>query len=112
MNEREQVIADLKAARAELVSRGRCKNAYWDGDKVCSQGAIRLVVAQERFSNLSYTILKVPFDDSRVERARLALESHLENGWRLWEFNDADWVTDQDVLDLWDKALADLGGLA
>jgi len=106
----EQLIDDLKASRAELVTRGRCKGQYCTGDeKVCSVGALRLVVAAEQYERLYMTIMNCQLGSDRYMEAYSALRSHIDGDLTLWEFNDKS--TDQEVLELWDKTLADLGGM-
>jgi hypothetical protein len=113
----QQVIADLQAAREELAARGRCVHKFADGEKVCALGALG-VAAVEGFLELTEQHQEHANNrEPRMVRARLALEQHLpEVGGHLEltvnEFNDDPETTDEDVLNLFDKTLADLGGLA
>lgn len=109
--ERAQLIVDLKAARRELVARGRCTHALIKGEQVCLLGALGIATV------VGFTSLTEPDqwralyrrDDARPTRARDALTRQINRP--LWAFNDDKTHTDQDVLDLFDKTLADLGGL-
>lgn len=107
--ERAQLISDLKAARAELVSRGRCTGSFMEDEKVCTVGALG-VVTVDGFAELC--VQNRGIKSPRMMRAWSALQDHLQHpGW-VADFNDDKTTTDQDVLDLYDKTLADLGGLA
>jgi hypothetical protein len=108
--ERAQLIADLKAARAELVARGRCRGELVDADgKVCAIGAIA-VATVDGFMEISLASREISLGEQRPNRCLTALEAHLPDV--ISAFNDNSATTDQDVLDLFDKTLADLGGLA
>lgn len=118
----EQLITDLKAARAELVKRGRCRGRLvTESGQVCARGATA-VVAADKFEALYLSRAKDAQGDQSwtyeltTPRARLAeqaLRRHLPGPYRgIESFNDDLRTTDQDVLNLFDKALADLGGLA
>lgn len=115
--ERAQLIADLKAARAELVARGRCRRQLVGDGRVCAMGAVGaatvdgfvdLPTEDEQFDALHHS--------PRAQRARTALEVHTLDVDRLGAyggvmlFNDHPTTTDLDVLDLFDKTIFDLGG--
>jgi hypothetical protein len=123
MNDSNQVVEDLKAARNALVTRGRARNGHLvNPDRtVCALGAIAVAVndetwealyiskAEDADGNKVYcrgTVLSQRF--CAVERA---LANHLpgEDRW-IWKFNDRRATTDADVLNLFDKAICDLGG--
>lgn len=109
--ERAQLIVDLKAARRELVARGRCREKFVDDDKVCTLGAVGMAVVCG-FTEMTDDAREAAlYFDPRCNRVRRAL-SNLLGEWAVEDFNDASDTTDQDVLDLFDKTLADLGGLA
>lgn len=111
--ERAQLITDLKAARRELVKRGRCRNELVEDGKVCVLGAVG-VATTEGFISLDGVYRIMVLNDPRPRRVRAALEDKLggRNGGWVEAFNDDETITDQDVLDLFDKTLADIGGLA
>ena len=87
------LIEDLKNAREEMVQHGRHRDGY---------------CADERYELLQ-EILSLPFDHPRVFAAVNKLVSHISVNQGLIEFNDNS--TDQEIFDLWDKTLADLGGM-
>lgn len=111
--ERAQVISDLKAARTELVCRGRSVGNLLDKQtgKVCLLGALTVAAVGKNF-------VKGDEYSPRPMRARRALEAKLAELHPLWAdrplffYNDWYQTTDDDVLELIDKTLADLGGLA
>lgn len=115
-----QLIADLKAARAELVARGRCRGVpvHPDG-RVCIIGAIGAGMYED-FTGLAEEAQYNALYQDRPRRVRSALSAHLPENLHVdsWvddevaAFNDCRATTDQDVLDLFDKTLANLGGLA
>jgi hypothetical protein len=106
IDDRQQVIADLQAARGELVTRGWCKNQLQSRDgQVCAVGAVQMAI----MGHVGLTPADVEFD--RVVTAQRALGRLVEIG-DVGSYNDADDTGYQDVLNLFDKALADLGGLA
>jgi hypothetical protein len=113
--ERAQLIRDLKAARDVLVTRGRCVGAFVVGERVCTLGAIG-VATTEGFAQMDLEEQAAAiFCDRRPKWAEAALRAHLfagPYGGEVFLFNDDLKTTDQDVLDLFDKTLADLGGLA
>lgn len=121
--ERQQAITDLKAARAELAKRGRCKSTYVNrSGQVCTLGAIGCAVV-EGFESLIPAAQGADMAcNRRMRRAARELSKHLsdlrsmfdddcDDVQLVWEFNDLDGVIDQDIFNLFDKALADLGGL-
>lgn len=115
----EQLVADLKAARAELVKRGRCTGNLMSQDgRVCALGAVAVAVMQDDLTGIGYDEL---FDNPRANKAWGALLSALGQPPQPLDvsflddvdgFNDSVATTDADVLNLFDKALAELGGLA
>lgn len=114
--ERAQTIADLKAARDVLVTRGRCRDRLLDIDtgRVCLLGAL-CMASLDGFEQEYRDGVGVHEYMTRPTRARHALEKQLCSiGFELpvFFFNDTEETTDQDVLDLIDKTLAGLGGLA
>lgn len=124
MSDRRQVIEDLKAARAELVKRGRSRGYMVRADgQVCAIGAIGVATvadferlyldAKNNVSDTGLAKWSYGLASLRCLRARQALRRHVPRDDGFIElFNDDENTTDQDVLNLFDKALADLGGLA
>jgi hypothetical protein len=110
--EREQLISDLKAARAVLVKRGRCQHTRIAGDgTVCVKGAIGIATVFGFAAMRGHGKQEAALAEDRPWNTTRALEQYLD-GRYVWEFNDDPATTDQDVLNLFDKALAGLGGLA
>jgi hypothetical protein len=110
--EREQLISDLKAARAVLVKRGRCKGTRIAGDgSVCVKGAIGVATVFGFAAMRGNGLQDAALAEDRPWNTTRALEKYL-GGRFVWEFNDDPATTDQDVLELFEKALADLGGMA
>lgn len=113
--ERAQLIADLKAARAELVARGRCMGDFVRDGKVCALGAIGVATTEGFIQMDREARAAAVFCDRRPKRAEAALRARLftdpDDG-EVFVWNDDLNTTDQDVLDLFDKTLADIGGLA
>lgn len=115
----EQLVADLKAARAELVARGRCTGRLsLDDGRVCALGAVAAATLGGELSAIGYDDL---VENQRAKRVWGALLSALgqpptplDVGFSndVDGFNDRRSTTDDDVLNLFDKALAELGGLA
>jgi hypothetical protein len=107
--ERVQLIADLRAAREVLVARGRCRRNLVDqrGERVCAMGAVG-VATVDGFLSMRLLRQTVELNEPRPVRVRMALEQHLFD--ELYVFSDDARTTDQDVLNLFDKTLADLGG--
>lgn len=92
-----QLIADLKATR-ERIARGWCPNGPLDDD-----GNVCILMAANRICG----------EMSRWYAIRQALNDHLPTGYsEVYKYNDAEHTTLQDMFDLIDKTLADLGGLA
>lgn len=100
-----QVIEDLKAAR-EIVKDHWYKGALTDEQgNYCIVGAINMTVSGSAYM----------FDTHRRWAAEEALVAHLPENLRSFgipSFNDDDSTTHADVMTLFDKTLADLGGLA
>lgn len=119
----QQIIADLQAARSELVKRGRALGyrVRHDGS-VCALGAIAVAVVPG-FDVLYLSRALTPSGtptwarhatlNPRIKAAERALSQHLpEEVASIDIFNDRHATTDADVLNLFSKALAELGGLA
>ena len=112
--ERAQLIADLKAARSELVTRGRTGGEFVDQETgaVCALGAVGFATVDD-FDirhECGYGALAVT---PRALRVWHTLRGFLPEGFiDVDAFNDTGTTTDEDVLNLFDKALADLGGMA
>lgn len=102
------VVDDLKAAR-EIVAQRWHKGGLEDGHgNVCAVGALNLAcMGMLRVDNQPVPVYYAAYR---------ALERHIPTGFNglpsLPSYNDADGVTREDMLDLFDKALAELGGLA
>lgn len=106
----DQLIADLTAARAE-VEKGWRKNGFEDGaGNVCAVGAINRVT----FGCAALGIIPrgAPQRLSRRNVAYDALRAKVPSDISVPEYNDDPATTRQEILNLFDKALADLGGLA
>jgi hypothetical protein len=101
------VAEDVKAAR-EIVRTSWHKGGLYDGrGNVCAIGAIRQGITGKP----TITLMSPEF--YRVLSAEEAVVAKLPAGYgSIAEFNDAPSTTHQDVLNLFDKTLADLGGLA
>lgn len=113
--ERAQTIADLRAARAELVRRGWTKDAFVDPEegRVCALGAIG-AASVEGFMLMTYDDQSNALVDLRPDRVIAVLTAKLHElhpNREVEVFNDDRETTYQDVLDLFDKTLAELGGL-
>ncbi len=100
MTANTQLIADLKATRTVLETRGRCRGDMWDAlGRVCLVGAI-----------CNATGVKYTSASRRATACRDALTDQLD-GQEPAQFND-EHPLDADVYDLIDKTLAGIGGLA
>lgn len=98
------VVKILQSARAE-VAKGWCKNQLEDQDgNVCVVGAIHRA---DLGSARALTCLTLDGAHAFEE-----VQAHVPRGERLDLYNNAKTTEKQDVLDLFDKTLADLGGLA
>lgn len=116
MNDSSQVIADLKAAKEELARRGRhMGEMVGPGGTVCARGAIGCAVIPGFAEMVNDNVRIHAFVRSeRFQAAERELRRHLPDDYwvkAVWAFNDDHKTTDTDVLNLFDKALADLGGL-
>ena len=117
--DREQVIADLKAARDELVSRGRCKEDLVNQDgQVCLLGSVAMSMRGLAFTRDHTTAYPFLESNQRAAAVVSVLAEHIPPmpGKRsalckVYRYNDS-FASDADVLNLFDKALAELGGLA
>lgn len=117
-----QLIADVKAAREALASRGRTTGRLVSRDgRVCALGAVgagldgnfaRFYLDETRREN-GLTEWSWVLSSERAFSVERALRKHLPVDARsLQSFNDAAATTTQDVLNLFDKTIADLGGMA
>lgn len=120
MTEDEQLIADLKAARAEIETRGWCKCDLFQPHtgRVCAVGALAVI----QTPGLTATeFWRAPLDYISTPRVRAGIAALAENvplrdpyskfvGSRsmVEDYNDSH--TEQDVLDLYSKTIANLGG--
>lgn len=103
MSDSPTIADDLKAARA-LLEKGWCKNALEDGrGNCCVLGAIALATAGNAYE----------WND-RSQHAAVLVADQLPGGalMTLMNVNNAYDTTQQDMLNLMDKALAELGALA
>lgn len=122
------VIDDLKAAKAELVTRGRHTGSLVGPyGRICLLGAIGAATLENFLAFATHNPREAFSDLASEQRPRAVVGALLPHVGRplwggytegepdptewLWAFNDDKATTDQDVLDLFDKALADLGGL-
>jgi hypothetical protein len=94
------IADDLKAARA-LIEKGWCKDALRLGNTYCAIGALSKVTEGDVYACTS-----------RGDAAYHAVRKMLPAGVDIADFNNAPETTRQDVLNLFDKALAELGALA
>lgn len=104
----DQLISDLQGAR-EIVRGHWHKGALSDGHgNFCAVGAIRQSITGQP------TVTMATPELSRVIAAESAVSAKLteEHSFSIADFNDAPATVQQDVLNLFDKALAELGGLA
>jgi hypothetical protein len=118
----EQLVNDLQASKAELVRRGWRQGGLVAHDgRVCALGAVGCALVQD-YENYTYPCHRyLPFQkDPRASAVVQALASHLERRGiggedevdRIFIKNDHPDTTLQDIYDLFDKALAEAGGLA
>jgi hypothetical protein len=132
IDDRQQMIADLQAARGELVARGHCVGRrIGQSGSVCTRGAINVAVVdgfealyqdprwrQNEFECAPWAVLT--HHNARNRAAEQIVARHLPAGFNAIEaWNDerdpntyAPLRTADDLLNLFDKALAELGGLA
>jgi hypothetical protein len=98
------VIDDLKVARA-AVENGWHQGSLMNGaGGVCVVGALRVAC---------FSTVHMDVDVLRCAAALNELGKHLpDSRLAVAGYNDAPTTTKQDILDLFDKTLADLGGLA
>lgn len=105
MNTTEQVVADLKDAR-EIVRTKWCPRGLTDGKgNVCIVGALNIVTS----GNVHH--LPVSSGTGRREQAYCHLMKHMPKSGELANYNDDPATTHEDIMMLFDKALADLGAL-
>ncbi|RDH76328.1 hypothetical protein DVS77_21475 [Mycolicibacterium moriokaense] len=99
-----QLIRDLKSARYALYNYGWIKNDFFNADGFCMAGAI---------DSVCFTSHDIGTTCLRVHAVNETLAKYLPDSFDdIIPFNDHPETTLQDVLDLFDKALADLGGMA
>lgn len=105
------LIDDLKEARGH-VEAGWIKHRIKDSDgNVCIMGAVERVTESDWRD--SYCHVSAEPDFTRYQAMRQALIDHLPGEFStIPKFNDDGRTTKQDALHLFDKTLADLGGLA
>lgn len=101
------VVEDLKAARA-IVAKGWHKGGITDGKgNYCAVGAMNMV--------LHGTAAWAWVDDGGFRRRRDqmmdAVNAQIPSHLVIADYNDARSTTKQDVLDVFDKAIANLGGV-
>jgi hypothetical protein len=123
-----ELIDDLKAARAELSSRGRQRGALiGHHGQVCLLGAIGAATLEGFVDLATYNPCEAMSDLVSQERPQAVVQAllpyldappwdggtygHCDPTEWVWAFNDDRKTTDEDVLALFDKALANLGGL-
>jgi hypothetical protein len=112
----EQLIADLKGTKANLVKHGRCTGGFVDDEgKLCLLGAISQTVSGMGFPYLNFsgphtTGIK---DDPVFMRYKAVADElrKVHGGGGIDLYNDKPSTTDDDIYTLIDKALAGLGGL-
>ena len=102
------VIEDLRAAK-DIVAKGWYRGWVTDGKgNYCAVGALNKVSG--------FMDAESPIPEHlclRRDQAYEVLRAYLPVPYReVAEYNDAKSTTHQDILNLFDKALADLGGLA
>ena len=123
----KQLVEDLRATREVLISRGRCTGDLMKMDgKVCLDGAIGIATIDDYQhiitmygSQTGYMSMHL---NERCKAVVRSLHQCLPKDFvdttgssmvaHLFNFNDDPVTTDQDVLGLVDKALAQEGGLA
>lgn len=98
------VVGDLRRAR-DIVAKGWCPRGLYDElGNVCAVGAVNIACEGHLHVRSKPT--------SRRDEALRALIRHLPGSWQeVYRYNDDPSTTHQDILNLFDKALADLGGL-
>lgn len=106
------VVDDLRCARAQVLQRGFFKGWLVDHDgRVCTVGAVNIACYG------SPIVAYRDGDDwSRRDAVLNELCKHLPAGfssltWEIATYNDAESTTKRDILTLFDKTLASLGGL-
>lgn len=100
------VAEDIKTAR-DIVAKRWYKGGLTDGEgNVCALGALNVAC-------LGSVHAFVIDNRGRREEARNELERHLpDQRWPdLVDYNDAESTTHEDIVNLFDKTLADLGAL-
>ena len=113
----QEKIETLRAAR-ELVAQGWCqgdasKTTNGVEDRWCAVGALNKVLwTQGNDLSVSASATDLAIRDEVYLLLQVKLpEKHKADFRGVATFNDDEETTQQDVLDLYDKALADLGGL-
>lgn len=112
-----QLIDDIRASRDEMAKRGRC-TGFTQGDKgnVCAVGAIFAAVAPQFLGTPAWNVMHSSRAKAVVDELLQYVPEHYHDLWigeyALAAYNDTRGVTDEDLFNLFDKALANLGGLA
>lgn len=119
------LVDDIKASRDEMAKRGRCIGKTMNqAGKVCVVGAVTAALAPELLLKThqwtempAYVALESPRASAVIEEliAHLPEEFCYKIGdadiYNLANFNDSRKTTDEDMFNLFDKVLADRGGL-
>lgn len=107
-----QLIADLRATRA-IVERGWCRGYEASEDNHCLVGAMKVVTGSRVLGVLG--AMRRMRQDPRFAALEKALIAHTPSVRALWMYNDGSVdghrITQADVLNVIDKALAEAGGL-
>lgn len=104
------VIEDLKAARHYIEQNGWTQGALRniEDGSICAMGAVCLAAGMQIGSPTSVLV-----EWDRHQEMYDELKKHVPEGFfDVAAYNDDPATTKQDVLNLFDKALAELGGLA
>ncbi len=102
------VVEDLKTAKGHVANGWHQGSLSDRNGNVCAMGAIALAVGVELDLEDVGEV-----DWARHTAAHMELRKHLPISFEsVPDFNDDIETTHQDVLNLFDKALADLGGLS
>jgi hypothetical protein len=103
------VVEDLKAARQHVElgwTQGKLHRV--ETNSVCAMGAVSLAAGM-RFGSPCSQIVEWDRHQAMYDELMKHIPSEFFD---VAAFNDAETTTQRDVLDLFDKALAELGGLA
>jgi hypothetical protein len=116
-----ELVDDIKASKQELINRGWVSGDLYKEGRVCALGAVGMAMVEEFeewVRHDDFAAFDLIMSDDRAMNVVKALAQYtpetLDNRPedRVWRFNDRHDHTTKDILDLFDKALADLGGLA